>query len=593
MPSLSALDLLGPSHSVTFQGQDTLQTKLGTLLTFILVFSIVSSSFTFFRDYLDTSNMTVTNKEGNLEKKYVFNIAENGILPIFFVHSYNDQGYIQAENVFNRFSFFLSTTEIGADDKGRLTFDNTLNMGVPCKELEDNPSLYNYVAKASNYEEIKEKVHKFGVCIRMEEVERIFVRGNGNEKDDRRIFIRVGPCVGRTDCISENNFNFELNTVLPDIISNLYNKDQPFEIKFNLDNYIRTWSWLTYNMYTVKATLRTINDAPRIYGEEVEVARFANVIEKQESTYLRYSSNGRLLFSDCVSDTQIFLDSCQGFLRLDYKFFPLVTNYSRSLPRITDLLSEIGGISGLLFTVFGYINAFYLYFMKDRIMTNRLFPLLRYLSKNTDKKKSKEIRAEAAKLVESTFDFHTLFQEICCLKMLTKLLLTEDQQNSASLLPLYEQLKFKSEEKKSKPIKYEKTLNSLIKKHKIPKSILPSLVHISSFIQKLKTHDLNLIKDSPSKESSSINKPSRNIFESIKQQIDSMILESMNGLAIVVPQEVVEIQRQSDLFSESNRCRLPSQHDSLIAKEQCKLQSVEVEFDIFLQQVKNDYSAKD
>ena len=466
MSLLSAFDLLGPPYSITFQGQETLKTKLGSFLSLMLLSGIVFSSVIFLRDYLDTSNLTISSSEEDLDKKYVLNIPENGMLPIFFVHSYNENGPVLAETVFDRFSFFLSTTAVNTDENERLTFDNTLNMGVPCKDLEQDDRLFNYVAKASNYEEIKEKVHKYGICFQLDETDPIFVRGYGNEKNDRRVAIRVGPCIGRADCRWENYFDFELHTIFPNIITNLYNKEKPIDIKINLDDYIRTWNWQGYMMYTIKASLRMVNDAPRIYGEAEEVARFAHIIEKKDSPYIRYSGDNGLIISECGTEDQLILDSCQGFLKMDYKFFPLVTIYTRNLPRVTDLLSEIGGISSLLFTAFVYLNSIYLFFTKDTIMTNRLFPLLKYLDKSKGKKQRKLIETEATKVFESTFDFHVLFQEICCLKLLTKAMLSEDQQKAASLLPLYEQLRLDSLAKDIEPKKNLKKSLSINQKTK-------------------------------------------------------------------------------------------------------------------------------
>ena len=591
MSLLSAFDLLGPPYSITFQGQETLKTKLGSFLSLVLLSGIVFSSVIFIRDYLDTSNLTVTSSEEDLDKKYAFNIPENGMLPIFFIHSYNGNTLLLAETVFDRFSFFLSTTAVDSDDTERLTFDNTLNMGVPCKDLEQDDTLFNYVAKASNYEEIKEKVHKYGICFRLDETDQIFVRGYGNEKNDRKVSIRAGPCVGRADCRWEEYFNFELHTIFPTIVTNLYNKEKPYDIKINLDDYIRTWSWQSYKMYTIKASLRMVSDAPRIYGGAEEVARFAHVIEKKDSTYFRYSDYDGVVFSECATDDQLILDACQGFLKMDYIFFPLVTIYTRNLPRVTDLLSEIGGISSLLFTTFVYLNSIYLFFTRNTIMTNRLFPLLKYLAKSKGKKQLKLIETEATKVFESSFDFHVLFQEICCLKLLTKVMLSEDQQKAASLLPLYEQLRLDSLAKATQPKIILKKTQSFNQNLKMPEAVVSSIANFSNFIKRMNHPNMDSNGRIESEGSPLNHKPPTISFESIKQQMDQMILDSINGIGLEIPKEIAlrqnraggysEILNQAD--SDSHRPQLKQSRDTLIIKEECKLQSVGFELNLLTQ----------
>ena len=120
---------------------------------------------------------------------------------------------------------------------------------------------------------------------------------------------------------------------------------------------------------------------------------------------------------------------------------------------------------------------------------------------------------------------------------------------------------------------------------------MASIVHFSNFIDRMNHPNMGS-KGGIESEGSPLNhKPPTISFESIKQQMDQMILDSINGIGLVIPKEIIppqnrpgassEILNQAD--SDSHRPQLKQSRDTLIIKEECKLQSVGFELNLLTQ----------
>lgn len=524
--------MLGPAFQITFQGEDSLKTKVGAALSLMFVASLIVSTIVFVNDYTDTSKPTISSTELALDRQYQFNIAENNMMPIFFIQDYAITDRLEAQKALTKFSFLIVSTHMINDENNELTNMDTIRKGVPCSTLAKE-GYYDYPAQASNYLAIKENVDKHGICFGIQDPSIMFISGTGNNVGDKKVTIRVGPCFGRSDCETVNYFNYEVRVVFPQFSTLLYNSDKPYDVKINIDDYTQLFAWKSYTTHTIKAQLRSVNQAPRMLGVDSEIARYPHVVEIRDHYFSRYTNQYGLIIKNCTNQGEMHLESCQGFLKYVYRFSPVLTRYTRSYSRITDLLSEIGGISSILFQAFTYLNMVYIFFAKKRIMIERVFPLLSFFDKNRGPEYISNIEKAANELFENSFDVANIFQELCCIRLISKVLLDGDQQKAASLYPLYElyldHTKTKEEKEQAKK-----------SKQKPAKPLSPQKQTLEKFKDlftrlKLQESKTPLINTSISSQM----KPLRGSIAIVRSQADKVLLKSIEGLGVHVPSKVV------------------------------------------------------
>ena len=159
---LSAFDMLGPAFQITFQGEDSLKTKVGAALSLMFVASLIVSTIVFVNDYTDTSKPTISSTELALDRQYQFNIAENNMMPIFFIQDYAITDRLEAQKALTKFSFLIVSTHMINDENNELTNMDTIRKGVPCSTLAKE-GYYDYPAQASNYLAIKESASAYKI----------------------------------------------------------------------------------------------------------------------------------------------------------------------------------------------------------------------------------------------------------------------------------------------------------------------------------------------------------------------------------------------------------------------------------------------
>jgi hypothetical protein len=287
---------------------------------------------------------------------------------------------------------------VTVDDSNNTVLKDNIQLGVPCSSLEKE-GFFNYPALASNYAAIKEKVDSHGICFGIQDPSKVYITGWDNSIGDRKVMIRVGTCFGRSDCEWPNFFNFEINVFFPQFSTLLYDYNKPYDVTINLDDPNRFFAWRSYTTHTIKTQLRAVNQAPRMVGVEKEIARYPHILETKDFFFSRYSGSNSLIISSCMGDDEMHMEVCQGFVKYDYRFAPLLTRYTRTYTKITDLFSNIGGFASILFQVFSYLNLAYIYFAQKSIMIKKAFPLLQYLDKNRGEEYIKYIEQAAGEVV--------------------------------------------------------------------------------------------------------------------------------------------------------------------------------------------------
>ena len=159
---LVSLDLLGPPHSITFKGSETLQTKTGVFLTLIYLACYVFACVTFIRDYFDTSNPSIANKEVNSPADSKVNLAHAAILPIFIIWGHKKNGFLDAEEAQTKITLAAGQRDTNYGVEGGFGGNMTRYLAVPCRELEQEGK-FNYPALAANYKQIKEVLDRKSV----------------------------------------------------------------------------------------------------------------------------------------------------------------------------------------------------------------------------------------------------------------------------------------------------------------------------------------------------------------------------------------------------------------------------------------------
>ena len=179
-------------------------------------------------------------------------------------------------------------------------------------------------------------------------------------------------------------------------------------------------------------------------------------------------------------------------------------------------------------------------------MIQRAFPLLRYLDKNLGAKYSKSIEQAADDLLNRSFDVTNIFQELCCIRLISKVLLSEDQQKTASLYPLYElhmeQCKQSeaNEEAKKRGEKLKKSFSHNKKILEIFKDLFKRLKQDGNKKLLLTTMSINEVR------------AVRGSIATIRVQADKVLQRSIDGLGVLIPSEPVHVNLEVSNSEENN-----------------------------------------
>lgn len=532
--NFSKIDLLGPVFNITFRGEPSLKTKVGALLTLTYVCSLIACTGVFFNSYFDTSQPRVVYSIKSLDYTHRLNVAKMGMLPIFSIYDLNEVRWLNSTETLDKFTFLLVATEIMADEEGKIAVKDSIARAVPCSEIAAKATSFNYPRKASNYGEIQSVIHSRGLCFDIEDPDLFSIKGHGMEKGDRQVYIRALPCFERDDCNTDDSIfnNYEINAVFPQFLTDVNNKEIPMRMVYDIEDSVRTFNFDMSSTFTMTANTETVHDEPRVWGDGKLISTQPRIVSTVETNLFRYfyeKEPGNFQPQYRCKIDQISFDGCQGLKKYVFKYAPKEHQNTRKYTNLLDTLSNIGGISSILLYIFIYGNYIQLYFRQDKIIAERVFPMLKLIDPGDGNKRREILQHEAVQLLNSYFDIANIYKELCCLKLISRHFLDSHQQELATLYPLHQlqiQKELDSEEKKGK------TANSQHRPKKprrernyFDKSQINAYRRLKTRFNFPETPDDGQLEFEQPVESP------RNL-RMIKREIDEVLLKSIEGLGI-------------------------------------------------------------
>ncbi len=288
------------------------------------------------------------------------------------------------------------------------------------------------------------------------------------DSDTSSIFIEVSPCSeydsgpdgNPLQCDTENFTYFKIDLVYPTYSRDLSNRDNPVQVDIRIEEALTLSNFkLVKSDQITPINVEIVNES--LFFGLKKTFHKSSYIEFQYGSPefdFRGNNDGK---SELVCNE---LTDCQYFYKASFYNSFKKKQVIRKYKPIIEVLSEIGGISTLLLQVFTYLNMIYLYFARQKIITQRVLPVLQQnthrktpaspkdrIETETDSFKTSDqesvdlsaVQQEASELVEQTLDFSNLFHELCMVKVLAELILkdTDKQKLVLSALQLIREKK--------------------------------------------------------------------------------------------------------------------------------------------------------
>jgi hypothetical protein len=460
---------MGPPVTLTFKGSKTLQTNFGLLMTFMCFASILAASIVFLKSFFDRSLPTVTDDVLAGVKVIKHHIGNEGILPLIFVKRRSDNSLVSADIVHKYFRGVL-TYNLTSNRTGRqmaYVYEST-----PCRNLHDKNEKLNYLKMAENYDEINELTDFAGYCLDVDKNNEIYVKEDLNPldpdvmKNDRRLVVMsIQPChVVAENVEAECGLIEDLNSFIIDVhfpvhITNFSRPHHPVTRRYDLKNKVMLpdLNIIRFEYYFTKR--HEIRDLFPVFDKTTYVDSYIELTTASPTYQFRMlNATGDPQYT-CSDITCKYI----YYMRFEPKFEDVV--HTRRYKQLSVVLSEIGGISSLLFQVFTYLNLIYLGFARKQILVARLFPSIP-LQKNENcfvrlfkklccccccPKKNysdeQEMSAEAKKfwqtmmgdgvrMIDASIDLAVIFKELCTIRVLSDILMDDVQRDLVTLSSL-------------------------------------------------------------------------------------------------------------------------------------------------------------
>ena len=464
----SKLDILGEPIKLTLNGSDSIQSWFGATLTLLFIATLIAASVIFIRGYFDYTSPNVSETSDNFKKGVTVELGSGRLIP--FMRVLNKSGdipeFVDNYSVQNLFQMSLTVVTIDDNTGGIPTESQEYFYGVPCSDLSENKTMYNYLAEASNYGELKEDLDYYGFCIdTVNKQGNIKLAGNGTAVGSKTVQINIQPCstTYNPDCVAFNSTGYSIEVFFPSFAPDFKNPSKPVVMTLDLDNGFKVNDFTLFRTEFIRPVNNLLYDENQISTSESLVGTFIDIDELGPKYQERAKDGSNNPVYACgISD--FGEETCQSLYQINFVTSRSQVKFTRKYKLVTQLLSEIGGISSLLIQVFTYLNMAYLFFAKESILISQLMPSMKSQPKpkgikkdsiqsKADDKKWKEIRSDSTKMIDASIDLTTLIQEISSIKVLTRVLFDDVQRQMILLTAI--QL-FRSSEKDDKKVKTDK-----------------------------------------------------------------------------------------------------------------------------------------
>ena len=492
LSSLKSVDLIGPSISLSVDGGDRVKSSFGAVLTLVYFLALLAATGVFLASFFDDRSPAISYETDFENQGLEFRVGEEGLLPFAVLLSKKTTQPVDAVFALRLVSIQLIVSYFEAESATRKKKSFS---AVPCSEVFQNPTLYNYMAKSSNYQQLKMTgtVGSSRICFSIPKSEVSSVNHTAisselsaqvNEEDSQAttLSVAVYPCLQsvKSNCLpAKEILDYATSFVFPKNNFVESSLDSPVSLKFDSRNPIVVGDYSSIRIDNLDMTRHEIQDMRRFAMKAKSAASFTKTEVIQGLSIERAKdSAGNLVFGSTATP----LNSALYMLR--FQTNTEVVTISRTYPQVSDLIGLIGGAATMMITFFTYVNSFYMHFCRKLIVVKQLFPFFPVSSNpfnlllNIDSSESprhrprdassalnskegskqrkqrwKEVVDDASEMIDSSIDMFELFGELSQIKLIAEILFDEYQKEliTISSLQLFrDKLRAEKEEKRNK-----------------------------------------------------------------------------------------------------------------------------------------------
>ena len=410
----ASLDFLSYPVGFNVQGQSTVKTKVGAVLSIICLAIFVTLSWVTIANYLDTSRPVISYETQSTQKKTPVNIKKSRLYPIIFF--YDQVNYLKPSE-FTKYVdpqiIYLRNSLAGPPIRKNLKL-------VACKELIARGKTDTITVESEGT--IKEIYKEFGYCIDDEGMEIEL----GLEDGPELYSVGLYPCA-LTDgsCMNPAEIGKFVSAIsFPEAVTNLGDYKTPV-------TYItETSSWVGINtaFYTMNYHSLRVN----------EVMQERGFLSKLETThkYVSVDKTTTQLRNRNPAQTTCYVgqhEYCLPYIVHNFIMTNKKLQIVRSYKGFVESISEIGGMIDLIFLCFALIYSFYHSSAINRFLAQKIYGVQKQPMKlglcikksksevsdvnNKENLNSDDIYNRTVKHMLQDLDLVTLVKELNCIKL--------------------------------------------------------------------------------------------------------------------------------------------------------------------------------
>ena len=510
---LSNVDMLGPAFSLNLNGYEKLKTPFGSLLTLICIYLIIQNGYVIVLSYFQRTGPIVGLVTETVEKAPRINFGYSNMLPIILMTDISARPSLLVESaqIETHIGLQLSVSKVVDLANGSRGYQTTLYNGTRCSSLSSDSKKFNYMGRATNYPQLKNYIDTHAYCLDVPDPSLIFIEGSESDKNPTLMKISILHCLPSSgvSCAPQSEigkYSFEI--VFPTIVPNLNSYSIPTEMNILLGSSIKILDFDLLRTQVIIPVKNIVSDTGQILSTLTQRDEFIEL----EFLPMQYSIRNASSSSVCTDPYDL---TCEPLFSVNFLNAFKIQKYTRQYKTVTQALSEIGGISIIFLNLFSYINAVYLYFARDKIITSRLFPSLVETSSGAKggmknfaletktvkeleakrKKQWKQMKKDAIHMIDSSLDLGILFRELCNIRVLSRVFLDDHQEDLVTLSSLQLYNKDKETEKKNAERLKKKNSNLSNKIIELRKNHFDHLQYIRRRINKRKIEERTSVEN--------------------------------------------------------------------------------------------------
>jgi hypothetical protein len=376
-------DIFAERFGLNIEGEEKFRTMGGAVWSLIYLLILLGIFIQQMRSYLDRTDPVTTLQGYTTEDYPKVDLKKEKQLP-FFVGSSSETNYVLDPDLryyvtlkANRISWISITLPDGGIDVQKITTNFPVK---PCSELEGDELLpYSYIQE----DLVKELFDAYGMCVAIKD--QLSIQGKGIDKFMEEFYFHVKPCSlpNPEDCATQaevERFNFQL--IRPTANFNSSNFEDPYDELANADDvfYLSIKTKQIYNVQLIR------NEVYDLIGLNPQWT-LTNIFYESNSPFISIQ-NRNLDRISCPVETNYGPDGsgCTAYFSFHIMSSGQVKVRKRAYPTLADTLGTIGGISGILSMVFGFVYSHFNEKKRAKYILSQVYPIMTVEKKLTTQK---------------------------------------------------------------------------------------------------------------------------------------------------------------------------------------------------------------